>query len=161
MKIVSFTELCALPDGTIFSYWEPCIASGLFRRGSVIFDADGKPIDFFEASLTPESYNGDDPVVELVEGRWGLFEHDMQFVLIESEDISVIAEGLGIQKPDETVIDIDQVRREFEKWIRSPPFEKSCLTYPDMPEKYAWPGSYRSYEVQLAWESWKAARGVK
>lgn len=96
MQIVGFGEFCKLPVGTVFSYWEPCIARGLYRRGEVI-EFDGGPKDFFEASLTAELYNGEDPIVDLIEARWGLFDYDMQFLVYEQADIDVIAEGLGVK----------------------------------------------------------------
>lgn len=98
MRIVNFHEFCGLPDGTVFSYWEPCIVSGLYRRGSVILGVDGLPIDFFEATLGAASYNGEFPVCELVESRWGMFDHDQLFLVYEPQDIAVIADGLGIER---------------------------------------------------------------
>jgi hypothetical protein len=95
VKIVEFEEFCRLPEGTVFSYWEPCISSGLYRRGAVI-SFDGGPRDFYETSLKAESYNGEPPVVDLVESRWGLFDYDQKFVVYDKDDIAVIAEGLGV-----------------------------------------------------------------
>lgn len=46
-------------------------------------------------------------------------------------------------------------RAEFESWITAPPYEKSVATYPD---SSGWPGQYRAYEVQLAWEAYQAGR---
>ncbi len=97
MRIVNFHEFCGLPDGTVFSYWEPCIVSGLYRRGSVI-SGDVGPIDFFEASLIAVSWNGEFPVCDLVESRWGMFDHDQLFLVYEPQDIAVIAYGLGIDR---------------------------------------------------------------
>lgn len=97
MRIVGFEEFCSLPEGTVFSYWEPCITSGLYRRGEVI-SFDGGPRDFYEASLKAESYNGEQPVVDLGESRWGLFDYDQKFVVYDRDDIAVIAEGLGITR---------------------------------------------------------------
>ena len=96
MRIVGFEEFCSLPNGTVFSYWEPCIVRGLYRRGDVI-SFDGGARDFFEASLNAESYNGEMPVVDLTESRWGMFDYDQQFVVYDRTDIAVIAEGLGIK----------------------------------------------------------------
>lgn len=98
MKIVDFNTFCSLPNGTVFSYWRPSITLGLYRRGEVI-GGNGDPIDFFESSLIAESYNGEPPVVDLVESRWGTFEYDQQFVVYDQADITVIAEGIGV-KPD-------------------------------------------------------------
>jgi hypothetical protein len=96
MRIVGFDEFCSLPNGTVFSYWQPCIALGLYRRGDVI-SFDGGPKDFFEASLKAESHNGEPPVVDLIESRSGMFDYGQHFVVYDKADIDVIAEGLGIQ----------------------------------------------------------------
>lgn len=48
-------------------------------------------------------------------------------------------------------------RKAFEQWISAPPIEKEVLRYPADETKYAWPGSYRDYKVQLAWEAWQEA----
>mgnify|MGYP006367546045 FL=1 len=95
MRIVNFHEFCGLPDGTVFSYWEPCIVSGLYRRGSVIQGVDG-PLDFFEATRVAASCGGEFPVCELVEARWGMFDREQLFLVYEPQDIAVIADGLGI-----------------------------------------------------------------
>jgi hypothetical protein len=95
MRIVDFATFCSLPEGTIFSYWKPCITSGLYRRGEVI-TFDGGPKDFYEASLKAESINGEPPKVDLTESRWGLFDYDQQFAVYDDEDIYEIVYGLGI-----------------------------------------------------------------
>lgn len=46
-------------------------------------------------------------------------------------------------------------RAEFEAWITSPPYEKPVTTNP---ESSGFPGQYRAYEVQLAWEAYQAGR---
>lgn len=46
-------------------------------------------------------------------------------------------------------------RAEFEAWITSPPYEKPVTINP---ESSGWPGQYRAYEVQLAWEAYQAGR---
>lgn len=43
-------------------------------------------------------------------------------------------------------------REAFEAWISAPPFERSVER---QSEHGAWPGQYRSYETQAAWESWQ------
>jgi hypothetical protein len=47
-------------------------------------------------------------------------------------------------------------RAEFEAWITAPPIEARIDRYPT--EVCAWPGQYRNYSVQLAWEAWNASR---
>lgn len=46
------------------------------------------------------------------------------------------------------------MRSEFEKWISAPPFEHMCDRNG---EGSAWPGAYKRYETELAWEAWQAA----
>lgn len=43
-------------------------------------------------------------------------------------------------------------RQLFEKIISAPPFEKSVERWEDNPGKRAWPGNYKDYPVQLAYE---------
>jgi hypothetical protein len=45
-------------------------------------------------------------------------------------------------------------RKAFEQIISSPPYEKSVARWPDDPEKFAWPGSYKLIDVDLAWHLW-------
>ena len=53
---------------------------------------------------------------------------------------------------------MDNLSREsFEKWVSSPPYEEETDRYPNDSTKYAWPGNYKSYSVQLAWEAWSEA----
>ena len=52
-------------------------------------------------------------------------------------------------------------RLEFEAWIKSPPYERDVYRYPNDAEHEAWPGHYRIYEVQLAWEAWRDSRNFK
>lgn len=50
------------------------------------------------------------------------------------------------------VMSEEKMRAEFEAWITSPPYEKPVTINP---ESSGWPGQYRAYEVQLAWEHGK------
>ena len=88
MKVTDFLEFCALPEGTIFSYYCPGNCSGLFRKGETIFH-DGSPIDFFETSIVPSCWNGDPPTVDRLMTRWGLYEYDQKFAVLEAPDIQV------------------------------------------------------------------------
>ena len=56
---------------------------------------------------------------------------------------------------------IADVRKQFEKWMASPPFEHSVRRYPKDETRYGWPGGYRSVAVQLAWCAWCAALGLE
>jgi len=52
----------------------------------------------------------------------------------------------------------EQMRREFEAWIKSPPRKRSTARYHDDQLTQSWPGQYEDFEVQLAWEAFQAAR---
>ena len=45
-------------------------------------------------------------------------------------------------------------RQAFEAFITAPPFEMGISRFDD---RGAWPGSYKSYETDLVWQSWQAA----
>lgn len=45
-------------------------------------------------------------------------------------------------------------RSRFEAWVSAPPIEKSVERFSS---EGSWPGHYRDYGVQLAWESWQRA----
>jgi len=49
----------------------------------------------------------------------------------------------------ETLEDVQ--RKHFEKWISSPPYEKSVKR---LAERSAWPGQYDDVNVQLGFEAW-------
>lgn len=46
------------------------------------------------------------------------------------------------------------VREQFEAWIKAPPFEHLCDR---KGSESAWPGNYKRYETQLAWEAYEEA----
>ena len=51
----------------------------------------------------------------------------------------------------------DPSRQAFEAWCSSPPHERPLDRYPEHDPLY-WPGQYRDYTVQLAWDAWCAAK---
>lgn len=87
MKILKFDEFIKLPKGTIYSYYEPCLCVGLYRKGDSIKHPDGIFRDYFEASVVPFCEQGDDPVVDGIEGRWALFEYDQLYAVFDADDI--------------------------------------------------------------------------
>jgi len=46
------------------------------------------------------------------------------------------------------------LRKEFEAWVTSPPYERDISRWPMDESKYAWPGQYGDIGVQLAFEAW-------
>ncbi len=89
MKIMTWSEFTAQPVGTIFSYWEPCISTGLHRKGETLI-RDGVSCDFIETDLLPWSLAGED-VPSLhpdMAGREGLYNHDQLYCVFEAADIA-------------------------------------------------------------------------
>jgi len=50
----------------------------------------------------------------------------------------------------------DTQRVLFEGWISGEPYTRSVERWP-VRARVAWPGQYRDYTVQLAWEAWQQA----
>lgn len=61
------------------------------------------------------------------------------------------------EAPSGLAVPTGSVRSAFEAWITAAPIEKDVTRNSTDETKSAWPGQYRSYEVQLAWEAWCAA----
>jgi hypothetical protein len=49
---------------------------------------------------------------------------------------------------------INQERKRFEAWAESIPHQRNTARHGSNDE---WPGQYRDYSLQLAWESWLEA----
>ena len=47
---------------------------------------------------------------------------------------------------------IEKWRAQFESWIKSPPYERRAIRFG---ESSAWPGSYASIDIDLAWQAWQ------
>lgn len=102
MRIVTLQEMFDLPDGTIFSYYEPEIAQGLFRKGETILDSEDQcPIDFMEARIIADpptigtpGYGKCELEVSPMEGRWALYDDTAQFAIYEPDDIEIMVEML-------------------------------------------------------------------
>lgn len=102
MKVVGFDEFAALPEGTIFSYYKPCICEGLYRKGETLYREKidptsglSGPFDFFECSLVPMCWNGEPPIADDINSRWGMYDFDQQFAVFEEKDLAVLRELLG------------------------------------------------------------------
>lgn len=55
-------------------------------------------------------------------------------------------------------MNIEEERKRFEAWI-SKRYEDEIGRYPDDPEAYTYPGSYKRHFVQVAWLAWQEAIG--
>lgn len=51
----------------------------------------------------------------------------------------------------------EKMRQAFEAWISAPPFEHDCKRRAMDERATYWPGQYKRYETQIAWEAWQAA----
>lgn len=90
MKILTFDEFVVLPPGTLFSYYEPTLCAGLLRKGKTIYDGE-RAIDYFETSLVPISWNGEEPpTLETTETRWAEYERSQLYAVLEPADIETL-----------------------------------------------------------------------
>ena len=49
----------------------------------------------------------------------------------------------------------DKLRARFEEEFSKSPFEFDLARFPNDPSTYGWPGSYRNYNVQCAWDGFQ------
>jgi len=93
------------PVGTIFSYYEPAVFVGLWRKEKTIYAEEGgiypddcydRATDYFQQSLLPYHQTDDEIVVGGVE-RWGEYAWDQQYAIYEKEDLEVLKELLGVK----------------------------------------------------------------
>lgn len=90
MKIVNFKTFIAMPAGVIFSYYQPCIFEGLWRKEETINHNDGDPPgDYFQTSLLPtfDSMSQDVELSDLME-RDGAFDYDRLYAVYEADDVA-------------------------------------------------------------------------
>ena len=100
MIVMDWKTFAAMPAGTVFSFYTPCVCECLCRKGETICNADG-PIDFLSASIVAECDNGGPPAVDGMESRWGMYDYDQQFAVYEEPDIKMILDLLTTN-PKET-----------------------------------------------------------
>lgn len=94
-RVVTLEELCAEPVGVIFSAYEPCVVSGLYRRGQVLRHPDGA-FDFdYHALLAATHMIADQPADAKNHtfcnihdgGQWGTLDPTELFVLYSPDDL--------------------------------------------------------------------------
>lgn len=103
MKIVNKTEFYALPEGTLYSDYEPCIFTSLKVKGSTLYSEE-KPIDFIYESLIGNIYaESSGHFVDMLDDaennktslpmdfecgeRDGLYEENQLFAIYEKKDL--------------------------------------------------------------------------
>jgi hypothetical protein len=105
MRIVSYDEFMALPVGTIYSHFRPCIVEGLFRKGYMLtHEETGKPYDFTYIDLLGDVDNDTDEYTTRPPGdcgRDGFYGYDDRKLLVyEKSDIAILV-GLLKGEPHE------------------------------------------------------------
>lgn len=50
---------------------------------------------------------------------------------------------------------MNHLRTAFEEWISAPPIEADIDRWPEDCDRAPWPGNYKKYPIQLAWEAWQ------
>lgn len=128
MKIVNKQEFYKLPEGTIYSNYEPCVFDGLKIKQSTIYDGD-KPIDFFFENLignidAKDSVQLVDVLIEAEENktsikldfncceRDGLYDENALYAIYEPGDIEKLVSKL-------IYTDIENIESKLNKSISS------------------------------------------
>jgi hypothetical protein len=118
MRIVSKQEFYTLPEGTVFSFYEPCIIRGLLIKGETLF-YDGEPGDFihndligniecsgsdeYDDKLEDSQENGTNMPLDFENtSRDGLYDEDALYAVYTPEDVQGLIDCLAetlIKKP--------------------------------------------------------------
>ena len=103
MKIVDFYEFAKLPPGAIYLHYKPDILWGFEKKGSTLYrDADypnvgNEPSDFFYSDILPYLVADGDGLHwehDEIPSRWGVFDYDDQFMVLDDEDVENIIQML-------------------------------------------------------------------
>ena len=94
MKIVSFDEFLKMPQGTVFSYYEPTTCRDLVIKGESIYDGE-EPIDYFETYLMPYYCSAKDQMEVGIKTRWGEYWYDQMYAVYEEADLAILRKLLG------------------------------------------------------------------
>jgi hypothetical protein len=89
MKSMTFKEFTDLPDGVVFSYWQPCVAHGLYIRGRIIRRDNGEAFDYYEVPLLPDQSSPDAAFEFGLETsiRWGCYNFDQLYAVYNQADV--------------------------------------------------------------------------
>lgn len=61
--------------------------------------------------------------------------------------------AMRMSEVDDAMAWFDAIERiRFENWVTAPPIERTVDRFA---AGSAWPGQYRDYSVQLAWDAWQ------
>ncbi len=92
MRLVNWTEFAAMPSGTIFSFYEPCVFHSFASKGETIEGC----VDFFFTDMMPSQIFGPGGEVECCTmERWGGHDSSQVFCVYELEDVGDVMRVLG------------------------------------------------------------------
>lgn len=111
MKIVDRTTFLAMPIGTVYSEYEPCVFGPFLIKGETLFRDDGSPCDWFcqqihdslDSASSPMFTDMLDRALETgdsismnfnIEGRDGCYVEDQLFAVWEQQDVAALIERL-------------------------------------------------------------------
>lgn len=87
IKQCSWEEFAAMHTGTPFM---TCLGGELQIKESTIYDARGKPIDYFFVYLA-----ADEDKIEISTFRWGLFDYDCEWYVVSKEEAIAFFVGMA------------------------------------------------------------------
>lgn len=89
MKLLSFYDFCALPDGVVYQEFKPMVVGDLRIRGKVYRNSNGQPIDFISCDpLAGPSRSHEHIEFPWGSTRWGEYDYDVQFIVYESHELA-------------------------------------------------------------------------
>lgn len=111
MRIVSRTELMALPAGTLYHDWLPCYFGALCIKGETLPAEPGYSGDWYEAVIPHLDVSSSDedcdtqvamdekglshPLTFELEGREALYDDSLRYAVWERADVAALHAKLG------------------------------------------------------------------
>ncbi len=94
MKVVNRKQLMREPLGTVYSHYQECIITGLYRLYEVLRNAEG-PFDFYEEAILPEFISPPKAEWEIgIISREGSFNETAQFIVYDRLDLTQMAQRM-------------------------------------------------------------------
>lgn len=105
MKLYKFKDFLKLPAGVVFSYYEPCIFRGLYKKYDSIQDIDFFYTDFIAPIKSSGSDEYNDKLMNWKEGeeldlefdvgeREGLFDEEQLYAVYSENEIKELSDAL-------------------------------------------------------------------
>lgn len=100
MKILKLKDFLKEPEGTVFMSYKPVLTRGLYTKGESL-ETD----DFIYNDVLPYG-EGDKVILDGAGSRWGMFDVDEEFLVLDKEDVYAIIRLLTGNEIDEREINI-------------------------------------------------------